>query len=120
MAIDESYFDQDWDHSDDSETIDESEQSVTLILKDAADRAINSGLKFILNRFDNFAYAFDMFRARSCKNCKPAEQLRFKTKTKSVSESDTPYEVRHKLVQTKASKVATDHPHSSTSGSIIP
>jgi hypothetical protein len=72
----------------------EADRYVTIIIRDAHDDA-GPGMQFRLKYLATFKEAFDTFKAACCKTCRATGEIRFKTSTDVVAETDTPKKVEH-------------------------
>ena len=50
-------------------------------------------MTFDVKYLDKLKDAFDCFKGASCKTCRAADDVRFKTKVKLIDETDTPKKV---------------------------
>ena len=84
--------DYDYPH-DEHERLEPRERHVVIICKDSHDEK-GPGMTFKLPWMHRFKTIFNHFKARSCKNCRAPNEMRFKSQDTTVSEGDTPEKVR--------------------------
>lgn len=83
------YSDDEYTETEPSDSDDETEKTINIIVKDAHD-VNGDGMLFSLGISRSFKSIFDGFRAASCQACRPADRIRFKVEAQKLKDEDTP------------------------------